>query len=250
MLKIKFLPIVLGAVIAACGLASRPAEAIPWVASSGTGDNALSGQADFTISAGQIVVKVTNLLDPTTIRSVGQSVSDVIFTISNSPGTNGTNTAAGSLVNISGSDGSVTSVSGTPNHWINPSPGSFNISGNTITLEAIGNNGGGHDNNDQLVFPTDSGGKYANVNNGIDSHNPYVDGPATFTLPLSGVTTSTMITSVNISFGTGPDTTLTAHPVPAPLIGHGLLVLAAVGGVLFGGKLFESLKKHHNLGAV
>ena len=33
MLKIKFLPIVLGAVIAACGLASRPAEAIPWVAS-------------------------------------------------------------------------------------------------------------------------------------------------------------------------------------------------------------------------
>jgi hypothetical protein len=83
------------------------------------------------------VVKVTNLLDPTTIRSVGQSVSDVIFTISNAPGTNGPNTAAGSLVNISGSDGSVTSVSGTPNHWINPSPGSFNISGNTITLEAI-----------------------------------------------------------------------------------------------------------------
>jgi hypothetical protein len=33
--------------------------------------------------------------------------------------------------------------------------------------------------------------------------------------------------------------------VPAPLIGHGLLVLLSVGGVLFGGKLLESLKKRH-----
>jgi hypothetical protein len=30
--------------------------------------------------------------------------------------------------------------------------------------------------------------------------------------------------------------------VPAPLIGHGLFVLLAVGGVLFGGKLLENLK--------
>jgi len=33
--------------------------------------------------------------------------------------------------------------------------------------------------------------------------------------------------------------------VPAPLIGHGLLVVLAVGGVLFGSKLSESLKKLH-----
>jgi hypothetical protein len=32
---------------------------------------------------------------------------------------------------------------------------------------------------------------------------------------------------------------------PAPVVGHGLLVLLAVGGVLFSGKLFESLKKRH-----
>jgi len=32
--------------------------------------------------------------------------------------------------------------------------------------------------------------------------------------------------------------------VPPPLIGHGLFVLLAVGGVLFGGRLLESLKKH------
>jgi hypothetical protein len=32
--------------------------------------------------------------------------------------------------------------------------------------------------------------------------------------------------------------------VPAPVIGHGLFVLLAVSGVLFGGKLLETLKKH------
>jgi hypothetical protein len=34
---------------------------------------------------------------------------------------------------------------------------------------------------------------------------------------------------------------------PAPLIGHGLFVLLAVGGVLFGGKFLESLKKRRSL---
>jgi hypothetical protein len=33
--------------------------------------------------------------------------------------------------------------------------------------------------------------------------------------------------------------------VPSPLIGHGLLALLAIGGVLFGGKFLESLKQRH-----
>jgi hypothetical protein len=33
--------------------------------------------------------------------------------------------------------------------------------------------------------------------------------------------------------------------VPAPAIGHGLLALLAIGGVLFGSKLLENLKKRH-----
>jgi hypothetical protein len=35
------------------------------------------------------------------------------------------------------------------------------------------------------------------------------------------------------------------HIVPAPVIGHGLFILLAIGGVLFGGKLLENLKKRH-----
>jgi hypothetical protein len=227
-----------GVMITGCVLACRPAEAIPWVASGTGGDGALDGQADFTISAGKIVVTVTNLLSPTVIRSAGQEVSDVIFTISNAPGTNGTNTAAGQLVNTNGT-GVPTNVGGTPGRWVGlePGKGSFGISGSTITLETIG---GGKPT--EMILPADNGGGYPNANGNFDNFNPNVDGPATFTLPLSGVTASTTISSVSISFGTGPDTTLTAHPVPAPLIGHGLLALLGIGGVLFGGKLLENAK--------
>jgi len=35
---------------------------------------------------------------------------------------------------------------------------------------------------------------------------------------------------------------------PAPVIGHGLFVLLAVGGVLSGSKLLERIKKHRSLG--
>jgi len=34
-------------------------------------------------------------------------------------------------------------------------------------------------------------------------------------------------------------------PIPAPVIGHGLLVLLAVGGVLFGGRFLEGLKNRN-----
>ena len=44
----------------------------------------------------------------------------------------------------------------------------------------------------------------------------------------------------------GPDTFIGFVQIPAPLIGHGLFVLLAVGGVLFGSKLLE-LKKQCNL---
>jgi hypothetical protein len=47
---------------------------------------------------------------------------------------------------------------------------------------------------------------------------------------------------------TGP-VDVNTPPVPAPLVGHGLLVLLAVGGVLSGSRLLESLKKHRLLAA-
>jgi hypothetical protein len=95
---------------------------------------------------------------------------------------------------------------------------------------------------DMIIPGIDPGG----VVGGFDNFNPYIIGTGTFTLVAPGVTAATTVSDVVLSFGTsGSDENTLA--VPAPLLGHGLLVLLAVGGVLFGGKLFESLKMRRSL---
>jgi hypothetical protein len=207
-----------------CTLAVRPAEADIWTASGSGSDGALNAQANFTISNGQIQVTITNLLAPATIISIGQSVSDLSFTISNSPGTDTSNTAAGQLVNFDDSSHQVTAAAGTPDRWISSSTGGFSISGDTILLEAIG-----HGQPTELILPSDVGGRYPSGNSSLDVHSPDIDGPATFTLNLTGVKSTTTISNVEFSFGTGPDTTLSgtesSSPVPEP---SSILLLGSV----------------------
>jgi hypothetical protein len=68
-------------------------------------------------------------------------------------------------------------------------------------------------------------------------HNPYLDGPVTFTLSLGGLTDAPSITGVDFYFGTGPDIQTGVNrsfegpnPVPEPggmvLLGTGVLLLA------------------------
>jgi len=198
-----------------CALAVQPAQADVWTASGSGPNGALDAQANFTISNGQIQVTITNLLNAATIISIGQAVSDISFTLSNAPGTVGNATAAGQLVDVA-SGGGVTDVSGTPTRWINSSiGGGITESHDTITLEAIG-----HGSPTELILPSDGSG-YAHANASITGHSPSIDGPATFTVDLSGVTSSTTISSVQFSFGTGPDTYLagtetSGTPVPEP----------------------------------
>src|SRR5438552_3618616 len=146
-------------------LAVQPAAAVSiGFTGSGTGsDGALGASANFTTSAGLLSVTITNTLSPSQIISAGQTVSDLIFTLSNAPGTLGSTSAFGQLADI-GSGGTVTNVSGTPSRWLGQGPpppggtGFFSIVGNTITLEAIG---GGQPS--QLLLPSASSFLNANA---------------------------------------------------------------------------------------
>jgi hypothetical protein len=217
----------------ALGLSTAQATAITFTASGTGSDGALFASAAFTTTAGQVDVTLTNLLGADVIRSAGQALSDITFTLSNTAGTLGTTSASGQLGNISGivppGGGTVTYTSGDPSRWLGAgSQGEFSVVGDTVTLEAIG---GGKPSQMIIPFQT-NGGVYSNVNPGFDNFNPYTIGPATFVLNLSGVTADTTITSVTFSFGTGPDIFLPGTPggvAPEPgsvfLLGSGLAAL-------------------------
>ena len=178
-MKIKF-----GLLVAVgCALALQPAGAAT-VTLSGTGtgnDGALGASAVFTTSTDLLTVTLTNTLAANVIRSAGQAVSDLSFTLSNAPGTLGATTATGTFATFNGST-TPTLAAGSPIRWLGAGgQGSFSIVGNIITLEAIG---GGQP--DQMILPT--GTTYSNANASITngSSAPSLMDPRVYSRSLRG----------------------------------------------------------------
>ena len=86
-----------------------------------------------------------------------------------------------------------------------------------------------------IVGPDDQGGfdptngKYGAANKGFSQFNPYVLGSATFDLAIAGITTNSLISGVQVEFGTGTVTidatpTLSTPEPSSALILGGLAV--------------------------
>ncbi len=106
----------------AFGLTRAEAAAITFTATGSASDGALAASAAFTTGNGFIDVTLTNLLGASVIRSAGQALSDISFTLSNAPGTlTGRSILSAQLGNVS-STGVVTYVSGSPVRFLGEGP--------------------------------------------------------------------------------------------------------------------------------
>src|SRR6266700_160456 len=215
-MKTKLFALLAGISIYALAVQPAAAVSITLNARGGGDEGAGAASAAFTTSSGLLSVTITDTLAASLIRSAGQTVSDLSFTLSNSPGMLGATSATGQLANIE-ADGSVTNVSGSPLRWLGQGPpppggqGTFSIVGNTITMEALG---GGQPS--QLLLPSST--SFTNANSSITGgqFNPFVVGPETFTLHLSGVTAATTIPLQRFPSGPGLTRLFTAFLFLAP----------------------------------
>jgi len=224
-MKTKLFGLLAGISIYALAIQPAAAASITFSHSESGTDGPLSASASFGTNAGSVVITISNLLSSSEIVSVGQTVSDLSFTLSDAPGTLGFTLALApqGFATFSGSP-TPTLAAGQPTRWLGAGgQGNFSIVGNTITLETIG---GGQPS--QLILPSASTA-YSNANSSITGgqFNPFVAGTAQFTLFLSGVDINTTITEATFSFGTGHFIT-----VPGPIVGAGLPGLIAACGAL------------------
>ncbi len=178
-----------------------------------------------------MIVTLINL-EPN-IKSVGQDISSLFFTVNNGQsilslsgaavtlsgnlidiGTSGV-TSAGTLNNVAlGTKGT------SAEHW------SAGQAGSKVYFNDL--NGGGQPDQ-TIIGPADSNGNYSMVNSSIydnSSHNPYIQNQATFTIKAAGLLATSTVSDVMIGFGTAPGCNI-VRTVPEP----GTVALFAIGAL-------------------
>ena len=220
------------------GIVALPSEARAVFSQfSGTGTSAgvpVTSTASFTTSAGQVQLTLQNTTPHT--ADAAQLLTGVRFTLSPTPITTATLTAATAIPRVIASNGTYVdglsqSILGTWESGI--SGGVYQLDFNPNAEYAIV---GPADGETASVAGLYTGNGSINNNPG---HNPFTAKSATFTLASAQITAGTTITGVSFVYNTAlsyvvPGTPVTPPSPPAPVpepstLGFGLAILGACG---------------------
>ncbi len=184
--------------------------------------------ATFAVSAGKIVVTLTNLQSNTV--SAEQTITDIGFTLSGSVGRISSFSSSSQDVTIKSNGMFSLGRPGVSTGW------GYAGAGNGLVLCVVCPYGMKGEEGQGIIGP----GPYRGANGSVDrSHDPFLYQTATFTIFDKNITPGTLITGVTFSFGNDRDLDLingvpsgmptTPEPQSMLLFGSGLLV---VGGIL------------------
>ena len=206
------------------------------VSNGGSGNTATDATATFNVTAGQVVITLTNNL-PTNITNLSsaEAISGINFTLG---GTSGSvsysasgSSVAGQLANIDGTN-LVTYESGDPLRWLGQGASGAkgtipNVTGgDTVNVSALT---GGQPT--ELITPNFANSTtYSNINN-LSNFSPAVIYTLSLTLDLTGVLANTTVTSATVYFGTAPDSHLTGTPTAVPEPSTAVLLLTALAPI-------------------
>ena len=158
-----------------------------------TGGNG-DGTYSLTTGAGTITITLTDTaVNPT---SVIQNISGFVFSTDSGGTASGLSSATGATYINVGSGGVISGASG---------PAIWGYSGTSAQYVLTWNPGAGGTGPAYTIIGAPGGATYSNANGSIannNPHNPFINGVATFTLNIAGITAGTQLDDGIIMFGT------------------------------------------------